>query len=145
MGNLAEQLIYMVLGQVRPAAREMKRTALTFAVCGVLFATAYVALVMSAAFYVSFREGPVVAGLVIAAGAILLALVFIAVMMVVNRQARLVDMAQRRMAPPPGGNLAVGLASQLPGMVRESPIATTVMVASLAFAVARANGFGRKR
>lgn len=145
MGNLAEQLAYMVLGQVRPAAREIRRTALTFVVCGVLFATAYIALVMSAAFYVSYREGPVIAGLVIAAAAILLALVVIVVMMVANRQARLVAMAQSRVGPPPGGNLAVGLVSQLPGMVRESPIATTVMVASLAFALARANGFGRKR
>ncbi|MGV8937257.1 MAG: hypothetical protein ACOH2J_09055 [Allorhizobium sp.] len=144
MLNLAEQLVHMAMREVRPAAREMKRTTLSLAVAGVLFATAYVALVISAAYYISFWEGPVMAGLVIAAAAIALALVVIAVMMMANRRSRLIAMAERRAVPRQGGNLAIGLASQLPGMVRESPIATTVMVASLAFAVARANGFGRK-
>ena len=143
MAGLVEQLMRMALRDFGPKAEEIKRVTWAYLLAALLFITAYVALVMSAAFYISFYEGPVMAGLVIAAAAIVIALIVIVVVMIMNRQTRLRALAYRN-AYASQPNLMAGAFSQLPNMVRESPIATTVMMASFAFALAKASGIGRK-
>lgn len=144
MNILAELLAAMAIRRVEPVIADVKRNSIAAFVATVLFLTGYVALVVALALYVSSKAGPVAAAMVVALTAIALALFVIAVVMILNRQARRRAMIQRQIRAQASDPLSAGLLAALPGMIQESPVATTVMIGSLVFALAKAGGYGRK-
>lgn len=146
MNGIVEQMIGLALGNARATAVEVKRRTIGGLIVGVLFLTAYVALVLALAFYVSQEAGPVAASLVVAAAAIAAALVVLAVVAVLNRQTEQVIMARQAAiaAARRSDPVAAGVIAELPAMIRSSPIATAVMVSSFVYVLARSRGFGRQ-
>ncbi|MHB0952410.1 MAG: hypothetical protein ACYC10_10810 [Allorhizobium sp.] len=144
MNIVAELLAAMAIRRVEPVVADVKRNSVAAFVATVLFLTAYVALVVALALYVSSEAGPVAAAIVVALTAIALGLFVIAVVMILNRQARRRAMIQRQIRAQTNDPLSAGLLAALPAMIQESPVATTVMIGSLVFALAKAGGYGRK-
>lgn len=144
MRGLIEQIAVLALGNVATTAVEVKRKTIGGLIAMVFLLTAYVALVMALAFYVAAEEGPVAAALVVAAAAMAAALVVLAIVAVLNRQTeRLMLQRQAAMAARGPDPVTARLVAELPGMMRESPIVTTLMVSSLVYVLARSRGFGR--
>lgn len=144
MRGLIEQIAVLALGNVATTAVEVKRKTIGGLIAMVFLLTAYVALVMALAFYVAAEEGPVAAALVVAAAAMAGALVVLAIVAVLNRQTeRLMLQRQAAMAARGPDPVTARLVAELPGMMRESPIVTTLMVSSLVYVLARSRGFGR--
>ncbi|MBV2184646.1 MAG: hypothetical protein KUL88_08935 [Rhizobium sp.] len=145
MRGLLEQIVVLALGNVATTAVEVKRKTIGGLIATIFLLTAYVALVMALAFYVAAEAGPVAASLVVAASAMAGALVVMAVVAVLNRQTeRLMLERQAAMAARGPDPLTARLVAELPGMMRESPIVTTLMVSSLVYVLARSRGFGRR-
>lgn len=145
MRGLLEQIAVLALGNVATTAVEVKRKTIGGLIATIFLLTAYVALVMALAFYVAAEAGPVAASLVVAASAIAGAWVVLAVVAVLNRQTER-RMLERQAALAARGPdpLTARLVAELPGMMRESPIVTTLMVSSLVYVLARSRGFGRR-
>ncbi len=144
MRGLIEQIAVLALGNVATTAVEVKRKTIGGLIATVFLLTAYVALVMALAFYVAAEAGPVAAALVVAAAAMAGALVVLAIVAVLNRRTeRLMLERQAAMAARSPDPLTARLVAELPGMMRESPIVTTLMVSSLVYVLARSRGFGR--
>lgn len=144
MNLIAEVLASLALRRARPVVEGVKRNSVAAVLLIVLFVTAYVALVVALALYVAETAGPVMAALTVALTAIALALVVIAVMMVLNHQARKEALMRQQMAAAAGDPLTTGLIAEVPLMMRESPIATTAMIGCLVYALAKVGGVGRK-
>lgn len=145
MRGLVEQIIVLAMGNVATTAVEVKRKTIGGMIVAVLLMTAYVALVLALAFYIAAEAGPVAASLVVAAAAVAGALVVLAVVSVLNRQTerlmlqRQAALAAARTADP----VTARLMAELPGMMRDSPIVTTLMVGSLVYVLTR-SGLGRR-
>lgn len=145
MRGLVEQIIVFAMGNVATTAVEVKRKTIGGMIVAVLLMTAYVALVLALAFYIAAEAGPVAAALVVAAAAVAGALVVLAVVSVLNRQTerlmlqRQAALAAARTADP----VTARLMAELPGMMRDSPIVTTLMVGSLVYVLTR-SGLGRR-
>lgn len=145
MRGLVEQIIVLAMGNVATTAVEVKRKTIGGMIVAVLLLTAYVALVLALAFYIGAEAGPVAASLVVAAAAVAGALVVLAVVSVLNRQTerlmlqRQATLAAARTADP----VTARLMAELPGMMRDSPIVTTLMVGSLVYVLTR-SGLGRR-
>ena len=145
MRGLIEQIIVLAMGNVATTAVEMKRKTIGGMIVGIFLLTAYVALVFALAFYVAAEEGPVAASLVVAAAAMAGALVVLAVVSVLNRQTeRLMLQRQAALAAARSTDpVTARLMAELPGMMRDSPIVTTIMVGSLVYVLTR-SGLGRR-
>ena len=145
MRGLVEQIIVLAMGNVATTAVEVKRKTIGGMIVAVLLMTAYVALVLALAFYIAAEAGPVAASLIVAAAAVAGALVVLAVVSVLNRQTerlmlqRQAALAAARTADP----VTARLMAELPGMMRDSPIVTTLMVGSLVYVLTR-SGLGRR-
>lgn len=145
MRGLVEQIIVLAMGNVATTAVELKRKTIGGMIVAVLLMTAYVALVLALAFYIAAEAGPVAASLVVAAAAVAGALVVLAVVSVLNRQTerlmlqRQAALAAARTTDP----VTARLMTELPGMMRDSPIVTTLMVGSLVYVLTR-SGLGRR-
>jgi hypothetical protein len=73
------------------------------------------------------------------------ALVVLAIVAVLNRQTeRRMMERQAALAAQGPDPVTARLVTELPGMMRESPIVTTIMVSSLVYVLARSRGFGRR-
>ena len=145
MRGLIEQIIVLAMGNVATTAVEMKRKTIGGMIVGIFLLTAYVALVFALAFYVAAEEGPVAASLVVAAAAMAGALVVLAVVSVLNRRTeRLMLQRQAALAAARSTDpVTARLMAELPGMMRDSPIVTTIMVGSLVYVLTR-SGLGRR-
>lgn len=145
MRGLIEQIIVLAMGNVATTAVEMKRKTIGGMIVGIFLLTAYVALVFALAFYVAAEAGPVAASLVVAAAAMAGALVVLAVVSVLNRQTeRLMLQRQAALAAARSTDpVTARLMAELPGMMRDSPIVTTIMVGSLVYVLTR-GGLGRR-
>ncbi|MBW8320567.1 MAG: hypothetical protein K0M47_14780 [Rhizobium sp.] len=145
MRGLIEQIAVLALGNVTTTVVEVRRKTIGGLIATVFLLTAYVALVMALAFYVAANAGPVAAALVVAAAAMAGALVVLAVVAVLNRQTerRMLEQ-QAAMAARGPDPVTARLVAELPDMMRESPIVTTLMVSSLVYVLARSRGFGRR-
>lgn len=145
MRGLIEQIIVLAMGNVATTAVEIKRKTIGGMIVGVFLLTAYVALVFALAFYVAAEAGPVAASLVVAAAAVAGALVVLAVVSVLNRQTeRLMLQRQAALAAARSTDpVTARLMAELPGMMRDSPIVTTIMVGSLVYVLTR-SGLGRR-
>ena len=145
MRGLIEQIIVLAMGNVATTAVEMKRKTIGGMIVGIFLLTAYVALVFALAFYVAAEAGPVAASLVVAAAAMAGALVVLAVVSVLNRQTeRLMLQRQAALAAARSTDpVTARLMAELPGMMRDSPIVTTIMVGSLVYVLTR-SGLGRR-
>ncbi|WP_454285945.1 hypothetical protein [Rhizobium arsenicireducens] len=145
MRRLIEQLLLLGLGNVSTTAVEIKRKTIGGVIATVFFLTGYIALVMALAFYVAAEAGPVAASLVVAAASMAAALVVLAIVAVLNRQTeRRMMERQAALAAQGPDPVTARLVTELPGMMRESPIVTTIMVSSLVYVLARSRGFGRR-
>ncbi|GEO86206.1 MULTISPECIES: hypothetical protein [Alphaproteobacteria] len=144
MRGMLEQIVTLALGNVVTTAVEVKRKTIGGVIATLFFLTAYVALVMALAFYVAAQAGPVAAALVVAAAAMAAALVVLAVVAVLNRRTeqRMLE-RQAALAAQQPDPVTAGLMSELPGMMKASPIVTTIMVASFVYVLTRSRGFGR--
>ena len=145
MRGLIEQIIVLAMGDVATTAVKMKRKTIGGMIVGIFLLTSYVALVFALAFYVAAEEGPVAASLVVAAAAMAGALVVLAVVSVLNRQTeRLMLQRQAALAAARSTDpVTARLMAELPGMMRDSPIVTTIMVGSLVYVLTR-SGLGRR-
>lgn len=145
MRGLIEQIIVLAMGNVATTAVEIKRKTIGGMIVGIFLLTAYVALVFALAFYVAAEAGPVAASLVVAAAAMAGALVVLAVVSVLNRQTeRLMLQRQAALAAARSTDpVTARLMAELPGMMRDSPIVTTIMVGSLVYVLTR-SGLGRR-
>lgn len=145
MRGLIEQIIVLAMGNVATTAVEIKRKTIGGMIVGIFLLTAYVALVFALAFYVAAEGGPVAASLVVAAAAMAGALVVLAVVSVLNRQTeRLMLQRQAALAAARSTDpVTARLMAELPGMMRDSPIVTTIMVGSLVYVLTR-SGLGRR-
>ncbi len=145
MRGLIEQIIVLAMGNVATTAVEMKRKTIGGMIVGIFLLTAYVALVFALAFYVAAEAGPVAASLVVAAAAMAGALVVLAVVSVLNRRTeRLMLQRQAALAAARSTDpVTARLMAELPGMMRDSPIVTTIMVGSLVYVLTR-SGLGRR-
>ncbi len=145
MRRLIEQLLLLGLGNVSTTAVEIKRKTIGGVIATVFFLTGYIALVMALAFYVAAEAGSVAASLVVAAASMAAALVVLAIVAVLNRQTeRRMMERQAALAAQGPDPVTARLVTELPGMMRESPIVTTIMVSSLVYVLARSRGFGRR-
>lgn len=145
MRRLIQQLLLLGLGNVSTTAVEIKRKTIGGVIATVFFLTGYIALVMALAFYVAAEAGPVAASLVVAAASMAAALVVLAIVAVLNRQTeRRMMERQAALAAQGPDPVTARLVTELPGMMRESPIVTTIMVSSLVYVLARSRGFGRR-
>lgn len=145
MRRLIEQLLLLGLGNVSTTAVEIKRKTIGGVIATVFFLTGYIALVMALAFYVAAEAGPVAASLVVAAASMAAALVVLAIVAVLNRQTeRRMMERQAALAAQGPDPVTARLVTELPGMMRESPIVTTIMVSSLVYVLARSRGFVRR-
>lgn len=145
MRGLIEQIIVLAMGNVATTAVEIKRKTIGGMIVAVLLLTAYVALVLALAFYVAARAGPVAASLVVAAAAMAGALVVLAVVAVLNRRTERLMLERQAMlaASRSTDPLAARLMAEVPGMMRDSPIVTTIMIGSLVYVLTR-SGLGRR-
>ena len=145
MRGLIEQIIVLAMGNVATTAVEIKRKTIGGMIVGIFLLTAYVALVFALAFYVAAEAGPVAASLVVAAAAMAGALVVLAVVSVLNRRTeRLMLQRQAALAAARSTDpVTARLMAELPGMMRDSPIVTTIMVGSLVYVLTR-SGLGRR-
>ncbi len=145
MRGLIEQIIVLAMGNVATTAVEIKRKTIGGMIVGIFLLTAYVALVFALAFYVAAEAGPVAASLVVAAAAMAGALVVLAVVSVLNRRTeRLMLQRQAALAAARSTDpVTARLMAKLPGMMRDSPIVTTIMVGSLVYVLTR-SGLGRR-
>ncbi len=146
MRGLLQQIVVLALGNVSTTVVEVKRRAIGGVIASVFFLTAYVALVMALAFFVAAEAGPVAASLVVAGAAMAAALVVLAVVAVLNRQTERRMLERQAALAARGPDPLTGrLIAELPVMMRDSPIVTTIMVGSLVYVLARSRGFGRGR
>ena len=145
MRGLIEQIIVLAMGNVATTAVEIKRKTIGGMIVGIFLLTAYVALVFALAFYVAAEAGPVAASLVVAAAAMAGALVVLAVVSVLSRRTeRLMLQRQAALAAARSTDpVTARLMAKLPGMMRDSPIVTTIMVGSLVYVLTR-SGLGRR-
>ncbi|SMD01529.1 hypothetical protein SAMN05880593_11553 [Rhizobium sp. RU36D] len=138
------------MGGVLPTPAAIKRSIVGYFVIGLLLLTAYVALVVGLCLYVAREEGPITAAFLVAALAVASALIALAIMGYLDRRARMQALILRQQAlsmqgamAPFQGQLMGALHPLLPVMIRQSPIASTVVVACLAYALAKSKGVGR--
>lgn len=145
MNGMIAQILALALGQVdmRSTIVETKRSAIGGVLITLFLLTAYGALVTALALWVSVEAGPVAAALVVAAAAIAAALVTLAVVAVLNRQTEQARIARQLGMRSQVDPLASGLMRELPEMVRQSPIASTALVAAFVYVLAKSRGFGR--
>lgn len=145
MNGMIAQILALALGQVdmRSTIVETKRSAIGGVLIALFLLTAYGALVTALALWVSVEAGPVAAALVVAAAAIAAALVTLAVVAVLNRQTEQARIARQLAMRSQVDPLASGLMRELPEMVRQSPIASTALVAAFVYVLAKSRGFGR--
>lgn len=151
MFHLFERFAMSAIGGVLPTPARIKRAIIGYAIVGILALTAYVAAVVGLCLYVARQEGPIAAAFLVAALAIASALVALAVMSYLDRRARLQALLLRQQALSAQGQMMGLFQGQvlgslhplLPAMIRQSPIASTVMVACIAYALAKSKGAGR--
>ncbi len=145
MNSIVAQILAMALGRVdmRSTIIETKRSAIGGVLIALFLLTAYGALVTALALWVSTEAGVVAAALVVAAAAIAAALVTLAVVAVMNRQTEQARIARQLAMRSQADPLASGLMRELPEMVRQSPIASTALVAAFVYVMAKSRGFGR--
>ncbi|NKN39237.1 hypothetical protein HFC70_23110 [Agrobacterium sp. a22-2] len=141
MGKLAEQLALMAMRGLSPRVAEIRRNTLGHIVAGVLFATAYVAVIVASWFFLTPEVGPAWAALIVAGVAILVGLLVLAWVAIANRRAERLALIRR--ASLTADPLSSGLAAELPGMLRDNPITTVALVSGFAYLLARNHGFGR--
>lgn len=138
--GIAQQVALAATGQAALAARlrRARRNAIGYLIVGLLGVTAYIALVIAAAIYVARRADPMVAALLVAACAILVGLVVLIALTILNRRDERLMLVQQIAAREAfQANMLAGLFPSLPGMVRATPIATTVLFGCLAYALTR--------
>lgn len=146
MYAIFQRMALSAMGGYMPSPARIRRSIIGGAIIAIFLLTAYVAAVIGAAIYVAEQEGAVMASFLVAAIAAASALVTMAIVSHLNRRAQIRAMMMMQAQP------AVSLQSQLLGalgpdvnlLVRQSPIASVVVVAALAYALARSQGLGRK-
>lgn len=151
MFNLIERLAMTAIGNALPTPGRIKRSLIGYVLVGLFFLTAYVGAVAGLFLYVAREEGAVAAAFLLAALAVASALVALAVLAYLDRRARMRTLLMRQQAlvmqaqamSPLQGQILGTLHPLLPAMIRQSPIASAIVVASLAYALAKSKGLGR--
>ncbi|MCM2475998.1 hypothetical protein HGO38_21210 [Rhizobium sp. CG5] len=141
MGKLAEQLAFMAMRGFGPRVEEIRRNTFGYMIAGVMFATAYVGIIVASWFFLTPEVGPAWAALIVSGGAILVGLLVLGWVALANRRAERLAMLRR--ASLTVDPLSSGLAMELPGLLRNNPITTVALVSGFAFLIARNHGFGR--
>lgn len=145
MGNLVERIVMTAMNGFLPSAARVRRSVVGYGIVFVLLLTAYIAAVAGGSIYLAQEAGAVAAAFLVAIAALAAAVMALAVMAYLDRRARIEALLMQRRAATMSNELLGTLAPQLPMMVRDSPVATAVMVASLSYALARSWGIGRRR
>lgn len=134
---LAEGL-WLARSRLNGTVARLRRSLLVCVLVSILALTAYVAGIIAVTLVVARTEGMVVAAsLVCAATACAAILILIVFMAIERRERRLRVLRAGATASAVQASLMGGLQPDLPRMVRESPIATTLMVAFLAYALTK--------
>jgi NADH:ubiquinone oxidoreductase subunit K len=136
MGGLAPLLLSVFTADIGAAVRRTRRNAIFYAVIAFFLLTAYVAGVVAGALYLAQVVGPPMAVLLIAIGALVLALIILATLMILNRRDR-----KRKAAAAVNDSgkalLATVALSALPMLTRSKPLMGIAAVGGLAFLLLR--------
>lgn len=132
-------LLNALTGRLRVSSQLLAVSAAGYAVVALLLIFAAAAFIYAAAVALSHAYGPIVAAVVLGAGALLIALVIIA--WIAYRQRRLRrQIRMRRLAEPAMADLAAGL---MPVMLKASPLGTMVAVAAATYFLQRSRRLRR--
>lgn len=127
-----------------PTPARIRRKVIGYTIITLLVATAYVLVVVGGTIYLAETAGMVAATFLVALSAIAVALLAMAIMAYLDRRARIEAMLLRQQMAGSMQNQMLGVLNPLlPVIIRQSPVASAVMVASLAYAIARSRGVGR--
>jgi len=132
MGGLAPLLLSVFTADIGAVVRRTRRTAIFYAVTAFFLLTAYVAGVVAGALYLAQVVGPPMAVLLIAIGALVLALMVLATLMILNRQDRK-RKAATAMNDTGKALLTTVALSALPILTRSKPLMVLTAVGGLAF------------
>ncbi len=128
MGGLTGLVASVASADVSARVKRTKRSAIVYAVAGVLLSTTYVFALVAIYYAVLLEEGPVVAALVIAVGAALVGIVALVALAIVNRIER-----RREQRLRAARELQVASALSLLSMVGRSPLILAAGLGALAF------------
>lgn len=132
MGGLAPLLLSAFTADIGAVVKRTRRNAILIAMTAFFMLTAYVAGVVAGALYLAQVVGPPMAVLLIAVGALVLALIVLASLMIMNRRDR---KRQAAAAVNDSGKalLATVALTALPMLTRSKPLMAIAGIGGLAF------------
>ncbi|HWU63623.1 MAG TPA: hypothetical protein VN112_16510 [Ensifer sp.] len=138
MDFLISQIAQAAARGLEPSTERLQRSVVGAAVTAIFAAIALVSLFATGWFAISERQGPVVASAYMTIAALVLSLLAWAIVTVLNRRARRVwEEERRRIAAASsartGGTLLA--LTELPALVKSSPVITILSVAGIAYAL----------
>ncbi|MCD2177954.1 hypothetical protein [Rhizobium sp. C1] len=137
MEHLISQIAQAAARGLEPSTGRIQRSVVGAAVTAIFAILALLSLFATAWFAIFERQGPVVASAYMTLAAIVVALLAWGVVAILNRRAqRLWEEERRRVAAASASRSSAFLAmTELPGLVKASPVVTILSVAGIAYAL----------
>lgn len=139
MELLISQIAQAAARGLGPSTDRLQRSVAGAVVISILTTVAFLSLCATGWFAVYERHGPVAASATMALTAAALALVAWAVVTILNRRAKRLWEAERRLAAASAARSSGILAmAELPGLIKASPVVTMLSVAGIVYALMKA-------
>ncbi|SOC82079.1 hypothetical protein SAMN05421890_0468 [Ensifer adhaerens] len=138
---LISQIAQAAARGLEPSTERLQRSVVGAAVMAIFALIALLSLFATGWFAVYEQQGPVVASACMTFTAVVLALLAWAIVTILNRRARRIweaerlEAERRRLAASGSRSGAVLALTELPGLVRASPVITILSVAGIAYAL----------
>ncbi|MCD2173391.1 hypothetical protein [Rhizobium sp. C4] len=140
MDYLISQIAQAAARGLEPSTGRLQRNVVGAAVTAMFATIALLSLFATGWFAIYEHQGPVVASAYMTLAAVVLSLLAWAIMTILNRRAqRLLEAERRRLAaaaPARSGSTLFAL-TELPGLIRTSPVITVLSVAGIAYALVK--------
>ncbi|MCM2294768.1 hypothetical protein NAC44_20795 [Allorhizobium sp. BGMRC 0089] len=139
---LISQISLMAVADVRKKLDRARRHIILMALAGILFFIAALAAIATVWIMLAAIVGPLWSGVIIAAVCVAIGLFFLAIDAYLDhrnaQRERLLREARAASAP-----MSLGLAGQVPGMIKANPLVAVAAIGLLSYLFARSQGIGK--